>query len=34
MSPELYVFDMDFTLLDVDSSTYWCRYLVEKGIVK
>lgn len=34
MCRDLYVFDMDYTLIDVDSSTMWCRYLVERGIVK
>ncbi len=29
----LYVFDMDYTLINADSSTLWCHYLAENKIV-
>ena len=29
----LYAFDFDYTLIDADSSTAWCHYLYEPGIV-
>ncbi len=34
MAATLYVFDLDYTLIDVDSSTMWCRYLAEHGLVQ
>ncbi|WP_417594274.1 HAD family hydrolase [Oceanospirillum sp.] len=33
MNNELFIFDMDDTLIDGDSSTIWNHFLVEKGIV-
>ena len=30
----LYAFDFDYTLIDSDSSTAWCHYLYEHGIVR
>ena len=34
MSRDLYVFDLDYTLIDADSSTLWCRYMVENHIAE
>lgn len=33
MTAQLYVFDLDYTLLAADSSTCWCRYLAENRLV-
>lgn len=34
MSRDLYVFDLDHTLINGDSSTMWCHYMVDNFIVK
>ena len=34
MSRDLYVFDLDHTLINGDSSTMWCHYMVDNSIVK
>lgn len=33
MSNNLVVFDLDYTLISVDCSTLWCKYMYDKGIV-
>lgn len=33
MPQTLYIFDLDNTLIDGDSSTYWSEYLVREGLV-
>lgn len=30
---DLFVFDLDYTLLNADSSTLWCDYLVRQGLI-
>ncbi len=34
MADKLYVFDFDYTLIDMDSSTGWCRFLADEGVVR